>query len=159
MKTRGIMALVAVAGTAAAATAQTGVATYSIAFGSPGGPNIVFLSAGETVDVFVNVAWTTAGRPQPIGLSDGAFGLTGTGTLSGTWAVDSNTASPTHSLPNPWGAQGPGGLGVTVGTPSGNNLNNVNWATASCSPRPIPSRRTPPTCGAASSPRGARLAC
>ena len=127
MKTRALMALVAVAGTAAAATAQSGTATYSIAFGSAGGPNTVNLLPGQSTDVFVNVAWTTTGTPTPIGLSDGAFGITGTGTGSGTWAVDGNTASATYSLPNPWGAQGAGGLGVTIGTPSGNNVGNVNW--------------------------------
>src|SRR5688572_31078169 len=102
MKTRGIMTLVAVAGTAATASAQTGVATYSIAFGTPGGSNLVSLSPGQSTPVFINVAWTTAGSPPPQGLSDGAFGFTGGG---GMWGVDNVLTSPTYSLPNPWGAQ------------------------------------------------------
>ncbi len=129
MKTRAITALVAAAGAATAASAQV-TATYSIAFGAPNGPNTITLPQGASTSVYVNV--TYAGQaPNPIlGLADGGFSLTGlaSGGATGGWGVDSNTASPTYSLPNPWGAQAVGGLGVSVGTPAGNaNLNGVIW--------------------------------
>jgi MYXO-CTERM domain-containing protein len=119
-----VLCIAGAAGLAGSAWAQTGTATYSIAFGSPAGPSTIQLGHNQSVDVFVNVAWTTGGTPTPIGLSDGAFGLTGGG---GAWAVDSNTASATYSLPNPWGAQGAGHLGVSVGSPSATGVSGVNW--------------------------------
>ncbi len=128
MKARRVVAGLAVAGAAAAARAQV-AATYAIAFGSPNGPNTTTLAVGQTVDVFVNITHSGS-APNPIlGFGDGAFSITGASVAggAGTWGVDSNTASPTYSLPWPWGAQPVGGLGVSVGTPSGNGLNGVIW--------------------------------
>ncbi len=128
MTMRAISALAAVTGAAAAAGAQV-TATYSIAFGAPNGPNTVFLNQGQSTSVYVNV--THAGlAPNPIlGFADGGFSIAGLGLGGGggTWSVDSNTASPTYSLPSPWGAQAVGGLGVSVGMPSGNSLSGVIW--------------------------------
>ncbi len=128
MKARLPIAILAVAGAATAASAQV-TATYSIAFGAPNGPNAVFLNVGQSTSVYVNVMYAGS-APNPIlGFADGGFSITGAGVGggAGTWGVDSNTASPTYSLPNPWGAQAVGGLGVSVGTPAGNSLNGVIW--------------------------------
>ncbi len=132
---------------AAVAQAQTGgTATYSIAFGSPGGPNSIGpLPPGTVIDVFVNVAWTTGGTPPPIGLADGAFSITGNGggATPGTWGVNTNSGSPTYSLPNPWGGQNIGGLGVSVGTPSGTSINGVIWGMGFLLTQPHPFPQNP----------------
>lgn len=112
------------AGLAGTASAQTGTATYSVAFGTEFGPNAVVLKSGESTDVFVRVAWTTGGNPPPSGLSDGSFDITGAG---GQWAVDANPASPSYSLPNPWGAQASGGVGVRPGHPQPSGISGVIW--------------------------------
>ncbi len=128
MKARHVIAVLAGAGMAAAARAQV-FATYSIAFGSPNGPNTVQLDVGQSTAVYVNITHSGSAPSPIIGFGDGGFSITGTGVAggAGTWGVDSNTASPTYSLPYPWGGQNVGGLGVSVGTPSGNNLNGVIW--------------------------------
>lgn len=118
MKTRAIMALMAVAGTAAVASAQ-GTATYSIAFGSAGGPNTVQLNPGQSTSVFVNVSFSPGvggGTPPAAGLSDGGFGINGGG---GGWSGG--------ALPNPWGAQAVGGVGVNAGTGSATGVSGVVW--------------------------------
>ncbi len=128
MKTRAMTALTAVAGTAAAASAQV-TATYSIHFGAPNGPNSITLPQGASTTVYVQVEYSGSAPNPIIGFADGGFSITGFGVFgAGTWSVDSNTASPTYSLPNPWGAQAVGGLGVSVGTPTApNSLNGVVW--------------------------------
>lgn len=118
--------------TGSACAQPPGVATYSIVFGSPTGPNTVVLAPGETVDVFVNVGFSpgvgqTTGGYTVQGLDCGKFSITGLGGGAGTWTVQPNVFSPTSSLPNPWGAQAAGGLGVSVGTPAANSLGGVVW--------------------------------
>ncbi len=113
----------------AAAQSAAGVAVHSIAFGSPSGPNLVTLSPGQSTSVFVNIWWAPGPAPGgPLGLADGAFSITGSGSGSGTWSVDTNTASPTYSLPSPWGLQLCGCSGWPgYGTPSGNSINWIVW--------------------------------
>ncbi len=130
MKTRHLIAVLAVAGTTTAAGAQFG-ATYSIAFGAPNGPNTIVLGLGQSTSVFVNITHSGSVPANPIlGFANGGFSITGVSIgngPAGTWSVDSNTASPTYSLPDPWGAQTVSGLGVSVGTPNGMNVDGVLW--------------------------------
>ncbi len=127
MKARHVIAVLAVASSAAAAGARQGLVVYSIAFGSPVGPNTIALTPGQTTPVFVSVA-VSWGPPLPIlGFADGAFSITGAGTGTGAWGVDSNTASPTYSLPNPWGAQAIGGAGVNPGNGGASGVSGVVW--------------------------------
>lgn len=113
------------------AIAQSGVATYSIAFGSPNGPNSVVLSPGQSTDVFVNVAFKPGvggGSPAAAGLSDGAFSITGTGDGTGTWSIDGQSTSPTYALPIPWGGQLGGAQPVVnAGTRSALGVTGVIW--------------------------------
>ncbi len=127
MKTRHVVAVLAVAGAPAAAGAQVS-ATYSIAFGSPSGPNTTTLAVGQTVDVFVKITHSGSASTPIIGFQGGGFSISGASIAGGAgmWSIDYNTASPTYSLPYPWGAQcicqGP-----SLGKPSGNSLNGVVW--------------------------------
>ncbi len=129
MKPGASVAVLAVA--CGAAQSEAGIAIYSIAFGSPQGPNLATLAPGETTSVFVNIWWSPApasGSPgSALGLSDGAFSITGFGKGSGAWSIDWNMNSPTYSLPFPWGAQMAGCMGPTLGIPSGNSVTNINW--------------------------------
>ncbi len=129
MKARHVIAVLTVAGATAEAGAQVS-AIYSIAFGSPNGPNTTTLAVGETVHVFAKITHSSA-APNPImGFADAEFSITGTSVAggAGTWGVNTNTASPNYSLPHPWGGQVFGMPGVSVGIPSGNRLNDVIWA-------------------------------
>ncbi len=130
MPVRVIFAVSAGAAFAASGLAQTGTATYSIAFGSPTGPNSVRLQPGETVHVFVCVAFTPVYPPLNVpvaGLSDGAFSISGSGSGAGSWSVDPASTSPTYSLPDPWGAQSTGGLGASVGSPGSSRVAGAAW--------------------------------
>lgn len=124
MRTRTALSLALVAGLAAPAAAQLGNATYSISFGTPGGPNSVFPNPGQSINVYVMVSFTP-GVGQPYqngtigGLSDGAFSISVSDPGAGMWS------SP--SLPNPWGAQAVGGVGVNPGTASGAGVSGVVW--------------------------------
>ncbi len=128
MKARHAVTVLAVTGAAATAGAQV-TATFSIAFGAPNGPNTVQLDVGQSTAVYVNIMHSGS-APNPIlGFAGGGFSIIGTGVAggAGTWGVDSNTASPTYSLPNPWGAQALGFLGVNPGTGSAGGVSGVVW--------------------------------
>ncbi len=111
------------------AAAQPGwFAAYSLAFGSPTGPSMAHITPGASIDLFVNVYFSPGtGSPQAVALSDGGFSISATASQGSIWSVDSNTASPTYSLPNPWGAQAVGGLGVSPGTGGPGGVRNVYW--------------------------------
>lgn len=98
-----------------------GVAVHSVAFGSPTGLNHITLSPGQSTMVYVNIWWGPGPTPGgPIGLSDGAFSLSGSGNGSGTWS--------NFNLPSPWGLQQCGCSGWwNPPTVSGNSVNNVMW--------------------------------
>lgn len=116
------------------AIAQSGVATYSIAFGSATGPSSVVLEPGQSVAVFVNVSFSPgvgAGTPPSLGLSNGQFSIASSGDGGGSWAVDPVSSSPTYSLPTPWGGQAssapmPPGF-FDVGTSSAVGVDGVVW--------------------------------
>lgn len=120
-----LIAATLLAGLATSASAQTGTATYSIAFGSAGGTNNIALLPGQSTSVFINVSFTPGvGQPYQggtvAGLSDGGFSISSSGANPGLWSG--------LTLPNPWGAQAVGGVGVNPGTPSGTGgVNGVIW--------------------------------
>lgn len=112
-----------VAGLAAGASAQPGVATYSIAFGSAAGPNSVVLEPGQSVGVFVNVSFSPGvggGNPPAAGLSDGAFSIAGSGTGSGMWV-----ALP---VPFPWNNNSGTVPGSSPGVASANGVSGALWS-------------------------------
>ncbi len=129
MKSRhGVVAATVGLAATGSARAQTGVATYSVAFNSPAGPNTLVLQPGETTHMFVSVSFTpTWGGYTAAGLSDGSFSITAPGSGDGMWAVDAVPTSPTYSLPHPWGAQNSGGWGVSVGSPGAGGITGVLW--------------------------------
>lgn len=142
MKTRAILALVAVAGTAVAANAQN-TATYSIVFNSAGavsgnGTNNIQVNPGSvvTATVFVTInpgIGAMVGNPPGAvqGLSDGGFSISG-GTGAGSWAAGPSLVAP-YNFP----------LGTNAGTPAGGNVNGVLWGLGFLLQLPHPSPNSP----------------
>jgi hypothetical protein len=134
MKTRAIMALVTVAGAAAAANAQTGgQATYSLQFSN--GTNSITLTAGQSTSVSVFVSFTPGigsqyGTAAPLqgeilGLNNGGFSITGAGvgTATGNFGVLAGTGHPSLTAPYNFLP----GVATNQGTSAGNSQNGVLW--------------------------------
>ncbi len=134
MKTRAIMTLVAVAGAAVAANAQTGgTATYSIQFSN--GTNSISLTAGQSTSVSVFVSFdpglgASYGTALPLqgvilGANNGGFSIGGVGSGggSGNFGVLPGAGHP--SLMAPYNFLP--GVATNQGTAAGNNLNGVLW--------------------------------
>ncbi len=131
-----IGALAALAGTSAPVIGRQS-ATYSIAFGSPIGPNTVALSPGQSVSVYVNVAFS-----PPVGaLATTPAGVTGTvlGLAGGGFSIELTGAN----FPIIWSAPA---LVFPYNTPPGStgagcyNLEGVLWDTGplAAPPHPLP---------------------
>ncbi len=139
MKTLANMALMAVAGAAAAASAQPlGTATYSLRFSN--GLNTITLGPGQstTVSVFVSFnpgvgAWVGSAPPlqgQVLGLNNGGFSITGTSVGGGTGNFSVPAVIPGPPVQHP-ALQAPynflPGIATNQGTSSGASHNGVIW--------------------------------
>ncbi len=144
MKTRAIMTLVAVAGAAVAANAQTGgTATYSIEFSNGTAamtldPTGVLAPISTSVSVFVTinpVLNSPYGTAPPLqgfifGHNNGAFSITGTGAGggSGNFSVPAVIPGPPPQHPAlafPYNFLP--GVATNQGTSSGDDHNGVLW--------------------------------
>lgn len=133
--------LAALSGLAAVASGACGqpVATYSFAFGSPTGPNVVTgIAPGQTVQVFVNVS-IEPGIGQPIGsppapiwgLAYGLMSISGAG--PGSWnglVIDAPYNAPDLAF---------------EGTAVGSSVNGIRWAIGFLMSWPHPSPVSPDT--------------
>jgi hypothetical protein len=110
-----------------------GTATYSLAFGSPGGPSVWYgISPGQTLSVFVNVT-ISPGVGAPIGmpaapvwgLADGAFGI-----VSNTGSFSNISLDPPYNFP----------AGTSAGVVMGSSVNGIAWGAGLLQwPHPSPS--------------------